>query len=204
MVRAGEAARVVMVCGVEGGEGASTVARNLTHVLAEEIGRPVCFVRLGEAETGVLLPPDPGVGGDDRAGDGGEVIVATLTRRDLAAAIDAGFANSLRRMTQYAEFFVVDGPPLLASIDAARLSGDVDGVVLVVEADRTALTDVDAARDLLDAQGGLLLGAVLNKRRRRLPAFLLRLLGGWMRPRRRAEAPKRKATPGAAVDETGR
>lgn len=59
-------------------------------------------------------------------------------------------------------------------IGAARL---VDGIVMVVEADRTRKQEIKRAIDTITAAQGQVVGAVLNKHRRILPLWLERLLG---------------------------
>ena len=62
-----------------------------------------------------------------------------------------------------ADIIILDGPPLLAVADATVLSAQVDGVVLVVEAEQT---DRDKARQailILRHVGAYVLGGVLNR-----------------------------------------
>ncbi len=71
---------------------------------------------------------------------------------------------------------IVDCPPVLVARDAAVLASVADGTLLVVEAERTKLSEIHRARDILDQVGAVTLGAVLNKRQRRIPRMLQRLL----------------------------
>ena len=52
----------------------------------------------------------------------------------------------------------------------------VDGVILVVEADRTPLADAESAKRSLDRVGARIYGVVLNRRRSYVPATLQALL----------------------------
>ena len=182
--------------GVEGGEGATTVARNLADLVAREFSTPVCLVRVaddaGEEAVGASgATPPKGAASSlapvRRAAEGdaepGEVLLVELSRRGLNAALEAGFRDSLGRISQYAGVFLVDGPPILESLDAGRLCREVDGMILVAEADRTTPDSVDAARAAIEGYGGRIVGGVLNKRRRRLPTWLAAALGGTFRPR---------------------
>ena len=54
-----------------------------------------------------------------------------------------------------------DTPPILTGADALAFSRFVDGILFVVEAERTRREDVKRAMELL--QGRPLLGTVLNK-----------------------------------------
>jgi Mrp family chromosome partitioning ATPase len=59
---------------------------------------------------------------------------------------------------------------------AAALASVADGVVLVVEAERTHVVDIIRARETLEQLGASIIGLVLNKRRRRIPKFISRFL----------------------------
>jgi len=52
----------------------------------------------------------------------------------------------------------------------------VGGVVLVVEAERTRAPIVEQARRAVEANGGRLLGVVMNKRRYHIPRAIYRRL----------------------------
>jgi capsular exopolysaccharide synthesis family protein len=58
---------------------------------------------------------------------------------------------------------LVDSPPLLAVTDGALLAGQVDGVVLVVEAGETRADAAQEAKHVLVSAGGRVIGAVLNQ-----------------------------------------
>lgn len=61
-----------------------------------------------------------------------------------------------------ADWIVVDAPALEASSAALSVAGQVDGVVLVVAADRTRVEEAEALRDEISGAGGAILGVVLN------------------------------------------
>jgi hypothetical protein len=84
---------------------------------------------------------------------------------DPLAAITATFAYTL-----------IDCPPLRASAEAQMLAPEVDGVVLVVEADKTKRTEILRARETIEMANGKLTALVLNKRRHVVPNWLYRML----------------------------
>lgn len=174
-VRFSATPQIVMISGLEGGEGATTVAWNLAQATAEEFSAQVCLVRMSDDDD---APPVE----TTRNAGGGEVIGVYFSRSDLSAALDQGLRDSLKRVSVEPLIFLVDGPPLLGSLDAYRLCAEVDGLVLVAESERTTGAALDAARAIVAGCRCRILGAVLNKRRRRLPAFLYGLLGGEFRP----------------------
>jgi len=80
----------------------------------------------------------------------------------------------LRDLRSQFDFIVVDGGALRTLPDSLLVSSRVDGVVLVVQAERTAADAVREASADLRAAGARVLGAVLNRRREYLPRFLSR------------------------------
>ncbi len=71
-----------------------------------------------------------------------------------------GWWAALRKMT---DWVIVDAPALERSSAACSIAAEADAIILVVEADRTEPADVDLARRQLEARGGHVIGAVLNK-----------------------------------------
>jgi Mrp family chromosome partitioning ATPase len=63
------------------------------------------------------------------------------------------------------DLVVIDAPPAHESFVGLNLARRTDGVVLVVEAERTRVEMVNATQKLLRASGGKILGVVLNRRR---------------------------------------
>jgi Mrp family chromosome partitioning ATPase len=72
------------------------------------------------------------------------------------------------------DWIVLDGPPVLESPDSATLAAVADGVVIVVQANRTKRPVLIRAVDLLRKAGGRVLGTVLNRRRLEIPEFIYR------------------------------
>jgi Mrp family chromosome partitioning ATPase len=102
--------------------------------------------------------------------DDGLVAFGPLPRGGDARALNAGLLNAYwDRLSQAAGLVVIDSPALLSSPLAQAMAPTVDGVVLVVEAERTRAAIAQAARDSLKAAGANILGVVLNKRRFHVP-----------------------------------
>ncbi|MEM9054509.1 MAG: hypothetical protein AAGB16_04210 [Pseudomonadota bacterium] len=68
--------------------------------------------------------------------------------------------QALRRISGWT---IVDAPALERSSAALTMASQVDGVVLIVEADRTTAREVDSAARELEASGARLMGTVLNR-----------------------------------------
>ena len=66
-------------------------------------------------------------------------------------------------LRKVADWTVVDAPALERSPAGLAMVGEMDGVVLVVEADRTSAEDVINARREIEAHGGQVIGVVMNR-----------------------------------------
>lgn len=83
------------------------------------------------------------------------------------------FMESLR--DQF-ELVVIDAPPMSQSPDGLAVAPCVDGVILVVEAEKTRWKVVEHNKNRLAASGATLLGVVLNKRQYYVPDWIYRRL----------------------------
>jgi protein-tyrosine kinase len=94
-----------------------------------------------------------------------------------AVSDDAGAQKSIMRsLTSQFDLVIVDLPPVSESTLAQSLTRGLDGVVLVVEAERTRAHALRAARRSIESSGGNIVGVVLNKRRLHIPQFIYRRL----------------------------
>jgi Mrp family chromosome partitioning ATPase len=95
------------------------------------------------------------------AGDGG------------SAAMESDvFAGKLKSLMARFDYVVFDGDSLLTSSNASMIVKHFDGVVLVVECERTKWEVLRLAREKVQNVGGNVLGVVLNKRRYYIPRGL--------------------------------
>jgi Mrp family chromosome partitioning ATPase len=93
----------------------------------------------------------------------------------LAADADS-VRNMLSSVSDSFELTILDLPPVSESIIGPAMAKALDGVVLVVEAERTRSAAVQASQRTLRMHGGNVLGVVLNKRRFHIPNFIYRRL----------------------------
>jgi len=70
------------------------------------------------------------------------------------------------------QFVVFDSAPATTYTDALILGPRVDATLFVVEADRTRVDEAQRAKRQLERAGTKMLGALLNRRKTYLPAFL--------------------------------
>jgi Mrp family chromosome partitioning ATPase len=178
--------RTLMFVSPQGREGTSTIALQFVQTLARDatarpllvdghVRRPVLEedpVRRVALLDSRLLPRDaPGTG----------ILASNLTVVPASDALRRAGVYSSSAMRELFEAYgpghdwiVVDGPPVLDSPDAASLAGQVDGVVIVVEAGRTKRPVLTRSVDLLRKAGARVLGSVLNRRRLEIPDFIYR------------------------------
>jgi Mrp family chromosome partitioning ATPase len=83
-------------------------------------------------------------------------------------------ADHLRRLQESFDYILLDVPAYAELPSATQLAARVDGVVMVVEAERTSSGAFDEARRAYEAAGGKFLGAVLNRRKLHVPSWLYR------------------------------
>lgn len=82
----------------------------------------------------------------------------------------------LHALSEAFDYTLIDCPSIQSSYTAATLGPNVDGVILVVEADRTKRDQILRAQQTIEMSNGKLLGLVLNKRRYVVPRWLYRML----------------------------
>jgi Mrp family chromosome partitioning ATPase len=74
---------------------------------------------------------------------------------------------------------LVDCPSLKESTEVLSLAPLVDGVLLIVEANRTQKSQVAYLEQTIEGAGGKVLGHLLNKRTYPIPAWLFNRLERW-------------------------
>lgn len=94
-----------------------------------------------------------------------------LTPHMLDTPQTNGFWKSLRERF---DFILIDSPPATLSADSLSMVRRADGVVLVVEAEKTKWPVAAAVRDKIIQHGGNVLGVVFNRRKYYIPGWLYR------------------------------
>lgn len=82
----------------------------------------------------------------------------------------------LATLREQFDLILIDAPPTSGGPLGPALAKKSDGVILVLEAERTRSPVAAAARRAIEINGGRILGVVLNKRRFHIPAFIYRWL----------------------------
>ncbi|MFH1481093.1 MAG: polysaccharide biosynthesis tyrosine autokinase [Pseudomonadota bacterium] len=94
-----------------------------------------------------------------------------------AAIFESDFFDPvIDQMKIQADWVLFDSPSLRSSSDSIALARKVDGVVLVVQAEKTRWEVVQESKARLEKSGGRILGVVLNKRRFQIPGWVYKRL----------------------------
>ncbi len=181
--------RAVQFIASSEGEGTSTIAREFAKVAAEKTGDAVLLVDTDNRNPNQHDAFEIRPGNDwlesirgnipleqtmARVGNG-KLYVGMISRDgDLSSQLmqSPEFAAFWKSISERFDFILIDSPPLSISADGLLLSKWVDGVVLVVEAEKTRWPVVQTSRDKITGSGGNVLGVVLNKRKYYIPEYI--------------------------------
>lgn len=185
-------ASTIAVTSLERGEGVTTVATNLAAILAEETKGDVLLIDGNAEGKGVekafrqrdpigvtALPHDSDANAWPvmSAMENLDVLSVRKTRSEEGSKpFFTGLNGSLAQAKGRYRYTIIDSPPLGEMYHSMEFFRKVDGVVLVIEAERVRTPVIERAVDTLQDCGANVLGAVLNKRRFPIPRFLYKRL----------------------------
>jgi Mrp family chromosome partitioning ATPase len=107
------------------------------------------------------------------------LFVSLISRNSSSAASvfdSVNFDNVWQRLKERFGLILIDSPPATTSPDGFSAFRRADGVIIVVEADKTRWPVVQSVKDKILQHGGRVLGVVLNKRKYYIPEFIYRRL----------------------------
>ncbi len=177
---------MVQFASSQSGEGVSTIVNEVARTVADRFSKKVLLVNatrsfeqngsFSEEWESWNTTPDL-CGGNGTAcfqTKYNNLWVATLPVGRSAASygdLDAR-VSQLKGTWQKFDLVLVDCPPLLEEPDSFELVRNVDGVVLVLEAERTKCSVAENVKERIVRNGGNILGVVFNKRRYHIPACI--------------------------------
>ena len=185
------AARVVVFSAVEPQAGCSWTSARIAEILADRTDGLVCLIDANfRARTlySEFHCENPAQLADDEWSvvpvSGPDKLTSNLWLLSYKPATgDCPTAGSLERFQKRIEdlrndfnYVLIDAPPLKGSAEAGLFARMADGLVLVLEANTTRRETAKKAKQILDASGVPVLGAVLNKRVFPIPEQLYRRL----------------------------
>lgn len=180
---------IVGISSCQSGEGVTTVAANLAHVAGLQRHRPVLLVDANltnpQLDTMLGASASPGlaeaVAGTAelanclrRRPEGGITILpaGSAALREQTNLHSSQVAPLLQNLRQQFGLIIFDLPPTTARSNTLGIAPVLDGVLLVVEAERTRSPVINRAKQQLEDAGASLLGIVLNRRREHVPSWL--------------------------------
>lgn len=86
------------------------------------------------------------------------------------------FPEVMAKLHERFQFVVFDSAPASVYTDGLILGARIDATVFVIEADRTRIEEAQRTKRALERAGTKMLGALLNRRKNYVPAFLDGLL----------------------------
>ena len=172
-------ARVLLVTSIHPGEGKSTTALNLAAAIAQTGATAVLVdsdLRRPTVHSNLSLPRGPGIRDVLTRNGAFRDIVRPGPIPGLFALTSGGAAENpaelmgceemrtlLKDLRESYDWVVVDAPPVGGMADALIIGGLVDGIILVIEGDRTTRAVATDGVAQLTSVGGRLLGAIINR-----------------------------------------
>ncbi len=184
--------KVIQFIGSRAGEGTSTVVREFARIIAQKMHKSVFLLDADQhnPKQHVFLRISSNCGWEEVAQE--EVAVGKITC--LSEVKDEENSNSANSVTAPLNFYshmmykfweclkerydliLVDSPPVSVSPEGIEISRRVDGVVLVVEAEKTRLQVIENLKKKIENVQGNILGVVFNKRRFYIPESIYKRL----------------------------
>jgi len=187
--RPGETVKSLLVTSCRSGEGKTTTAVNMARALIEEAGKRVLLVD-GNHEAPMLhraygLKQDLGFSDLVHGRATAEQIFKRLPADDLTVMpygalgtrnLDfysaSHFHEILQSLGRHFDHVIVDGPSVFGRQDQGTIGAAFDGVVLVIECEKTPWEVVQSGKTRLEEIGARFLGAVMNRRKYYIPRGL--------------------------------
>jgi capsular exopolysaccharide synthesis family protein len=185
--------RMLGVVASRHGEGTTTTAAIFASILARRRTGRVCVV-----EANLRSPSFDKVFGLHPGGGLAELIRGERTLQEVtqatpipnlfaigvgeapggaSALLDSpGVTAVLEQLRAAFDFVIFDLAPANVYGDASIIGPRLDAALIVIEADRTRIPEVERTRRALERVGVRIVGSVLNRRRTYIPAFLEELL----------------------------
>jgi Mrp family chromosome partitioning ATPase len=185
--------KLIQFMGSRRGEGVSTIVREFAKIAVERHGKSVLVLdsayqdparRINfnvTCEYGWLDLMEKGELIDKaffRFGDSNLYFAPISVQASLVPPIEdiSATITLWEKLKERFDLILIDSSSDANTSESIALSRNVDGVVLVVEAGKTRRHVAESVKKKILANGGLILGVVLNKRRYYIPEALYKLL----------------------------
>jgi len=179
LARHKDTVKSVLFLGMSRGAGASTAASNFARSLARDREMRVLLIN-ADLRASELAGADTSITQNSSApSEVGKVHVLPGMRvlADPSVLFQSKrFTAFMAQCAQQYDYVVIDGPPLDEAPESIALCTSVDGVVLVLDAQRTRRKGALRAKQRIEEVGGRILGVALNRRKFFIPQWLYRLI----------------------------
>jgi Mrp family chromosome partitioning ATPase len=185
----GIASKVVLFSASRGGEGTTTIVREFATTLSLVFKASVLIVdanpnhgaahACGNAEAAPLsdLLRDLPASNGGRAKQAGVVVALFEPKAANGSAglahVGGSLADALR---EHFDYVLIDAPALGSSATALSLARHADGVVIVIDSERTRWPVVENTKKAYESTGAKVLGVILNKRAFYIPNWVYKWL----------------------------
>ncbi len=173
--------QVVQLISADSGAGVSKLALDLAIIASAHHARKVLLVDMEPpadhgaaavlASRGVELHALPDRGRILQVDDSSLYVSVPFGRHELRAP-ELDWSIVLAAARKGFDLVVIDSPPLQRSTSGVLISSQADMTLAVIEAGRTRAPVARNLLDRVDAAGGEVIGAILNKRRFYIPRFI--------------------------------
>ena len=184
---------VIQFIGSRKGEGTSTLIREFALATAQHSSKPVLLIEADfnqpcqnqafaiEAKPPLdyVLKEGKPLNGVITQVDGTNLFLATLSSKILRSLTERSFSQSTDIWKSAREQFsliLIDSSPASVTADSLAICESVNGVILVLEAEKTRSAVVKNVKKQILMREGNLLGIVFTKRKFHIPNFLYKFL----------------------------
>lgn len=185
----GEDRKILQFCSANPHEGTSVIARELAKVITAKLGHKVLLLDMDpNAEQFTYFGLDPKVRWSDALlGDKDfneaqyqiensllHLSHIALHRDEVTQILHSSWtANLFEEVRKDFDITLIDAPAMSESSDSLAIAERVDGVVLVVECEKTRWQTLQEIQNNIEMRGGRIAGVVLNRKRQHVPGFIL-------------------------------
>ena len=187
--------KVIQFIGAQRGEGTSTVIRDFAMVSAARLGKSVLLLDADHQNPSqrLFFRIDPRFGLEEivrdkesfekasfRIGDTNLHVCVYQSPKNSSFSPQHLYSPEIKELwadlRNMFDLILIDSAPADASPDGITMSRFVDGVVLVLEAEKTRKPVAENLKNQIARNGGNLLGIVFNKHRHHIPDFIYKRL----------------------------
>lgn len=187
--------KTIMVLSSVNGEGSTTVASNLARNFAKDKSLNILLAEINMKKSALdeifNIQSSKGTGFNDLVYDNADIdtvlkktdipnlsIIANNAvndNNDKVCDIDR-VSSSIKKLEERFDYMIFDSAPVSSSPDVHLLASRMDGVILVVHAEKTRWEVVQNAKQHLEKTGTNIIGVVLNRRKYIIPQFIYKRL----------------------------